>query len=130
MLDLRFVRFVIVGLANSFVGLLVIYGCKWFLDMGDIPANAIGYGIGIMLGFQLNKRWTFGHNGVFLSTFLRYILVLAFAYAVNLTVVLYGIEQLNLNSYLAQALGIVPYTLVGYLGSHFFVFNKINLEAK
>lgn len=130
MLDLRFVRFVVVGLTNSFVGLLVIYGCKWFLDMGDIPANAIGYGIGIMLGFQLNKRWTFGHNGVFLNTFLRYILVLAFAYAVNLTVVLYGIELLNLNSYLAQAMGIVPYTLVGYLGSHFFVFNKTNLETK
>lgn len=124
MLDYRFVRFLIVGFTNTLVGLLIIYSCKWLLEMGDITANFIGYGIGMILGFMLNKNWTFKYKGEITPTFLRYIFVLISAYLINLSTVIYAINYMLLDSYLAQALGVLPYTLISYLGSRFFVFHK------
>jgi putative flippase GtrA len=124
MLNYRFVRFLIVGFTNTLIGLLIIYSCKWLFEMGDIIANFIGYGIGMILGFMLNKNWTFKYKGKITPTFLRYIFVLISAYLINLSTVIYAINYMLLDSYLAQTLGILPYTLTSYLGSRFFVFHK------
>lgn len=124
MLDFRFYRFLIVGLANTFTGLLIIYSCKWLLEMGDVSANMVGYGIGMLLGFLLNKLWTFSHIGRLWVALLRYLVVIACAYIFNLTTVLYAIGDLHLNSYLAQALGVIPYTAISYFGSRYFAFKK------
>ena len=128
-MDIRVVRYLAVGVANTVAGLLVIYVGKWVFGAGDVSANMIGYGVGIMLGFQMNKRWTFGHVGDYWPSLLRYLAVLACAYLANLATVLYAIDVLNLNGYLAQALGIGPYTLIGYLGSRNFAFSKPRTET-
>lgn len=123
------IRYLTVGIANTFTGLSIIYACKWLAGLGDVSANMIGYGIGILVGFQLNKRWTFDHQGSYWPSLLRYLLVLACAYVVNLATVMYLIKILNVNSYLAQALGIGPYTLIGYLGSRHFAFPNHRTET-
>jgi putative flippase GtrA len=116
------VRFLGVGVVNTAVGLGLIYACKWFLELGDVFANFIGYGVGIVVSFTLNRRWTFRHEGAVHSAFFRFIFVTALAYMVNLSVVLCLIHGLGINSYLAQAGGVIPYTLVGYIGSRYFAF--------
>lgn len=121
MLNLLLARYLIVGLANTVGGLILIFTCK-ALGMGDIHANLLGYGLGIVLGFLFNKRWTFAHTGNWGSAFGRYLAVLGIAYLANLATVLYAIGNLGLNSYLAQAAGIVPYTLTGYFGARYFAF--------
>ena len=123
------IRYLAVGAANTLVGLSVIYACKWLAGLGDVASNLIGYGVGILLGFQLNKKWTFDHQGSYLPSLLRYLAVLGCAYVANLATVLYSIDVLGLNSYLAQALGIGPYTLIGYLGSRHFAFSKPRIET-
>jgi putative flippase GtrA len=122
MFDFRLARFVIVGLANTFTGLSIIFACKGLLSMGDIESNLVGYGIGIVQSFLLNKRWTFEHTGTCASAFVRYLAVLLLAYAANLATTLCAIDILHLNSYIAQALGVVPYALTGYLGGRWFAF--------
>src|SRR5512139_1279357 len=128
-MSLRIVRYLAVGTLNTLTGLLVIYACKWPAGFGDVTSNLIGYGVGILLGFQLNKKWTFDHQGSYLPSLVRYLAVLCCAYVVNLATVLYSINVLGLNSYLAQALGIGPYTLIGYLGSRHFAFPKSRIET-
>lgn len=128
MLNHRIVRFGIAGLGNTLTGLLVIFACKSVLDFGDVAANVVGYGSGILLGFLLNRRWTFQHSGQLGPTFVRYLMLLVVAYLVNLTVVIYFIDVLNLNSYLAQAAGIPPYAVAGYLGSRYFVFTTAKVK--
>ena len=59
-----------------------------------------------------------------LRGFAKSTLVIATAYAVNLITVLMAIEVWQLNGYLAQPLGIVPYTLMSYLGLKLFVFRE------
>jgi putative flippase GtrA len=130
MLDARLARFLIVGMANTIAGLLVIFVCKGLMGMGDIMSNLLGYGIGIALGFLLNKRWTFEYVGGTCRAFWRYLVVVTLAYGANLATVLFGIVTLHLNSYLAQAAGILPYTVVSYLGSRFIVFNTHQVGMK
>lgn len=114
-------RYLIVGAANTLFGLFVIYGCKWLFGLGDVAANATGYGFGIALSFLLNKRWTFAYDGAALPALVRFVIVVAIAYLANLmTVVL--LIAMGVNGYLAQALGIIPYTLIGYAGSRLFAF--------
>jgi putative flippase GtrA len=128
MFDFRIARFAVVGVANTFVGLSVIFACKAVLEMGDVASNLLGYGTAVLLGFVLNKRWTFEHDGRSASAFFRYLAVLALAYVANLLTTLYAIDGLQLNSYVAQAAGIVPYALTGYLGGRVYVFAPAKLS--
>ena len=117
-------RFASVGVANTVLGLLVIFACKGLLGLPDVASNLIGYGAGMVTGFALNRQWTFQHTGRALPAFVRYGLLLALAYGANLITVLGLVEQLGINSYLAQAVGILPYAVVNYLGCRFFVFSS------
>lgn len=125
MIDFRLARFAVVGIANTATGLAVIFACKALLGMADAPANFTGYATGLLLGFGLNRRWTFGHSGDAGTAFARYLLVLCLAYLANLATVMGAIDLLRLDSYLAQAAGIVPYTLVTYVGARLFAFRLV-----
>lgn len=125
MIDFRLARFTLVGLANTAVGLAVIFACKGLLGMADAPANFTGYATALLLGFGLNRRWTFGHTGDPKAAFARYLLVLAAAYLANLATVMGTIGLLHLDSYVAQVAGIGPYTLVSYVGSRLFAFRPV-----
>lgn len=117
----EFGRFLSVGVLNALFGLLVIYAAKWFGQLNDVLANAIGYAAGLALSFTLNSRWTFAYQGAHAPALARFVLVAGVAYALNLLTVLLAI-RLGLNGYVAQALGIPPYTLTTYLASKYFVF--------
>jgi len=120
--DISTLKFLLVGGANTIFGLLIIYLLKWQFWLDDITANAIGYALGILLSFILNKRWSFQHDGAIFPALIRFLLVTALAYISNLAVVLASINLLYFNGYLAQALGIPLYTIVSYLGSRFYAF--------
>jgi putative flippase GtrA len=121
----QFAKFLIVGVVNTLVSLCVIYAAKWFLNMRDVPANAIGYAMGIFVSFALNSSWTFAHKGPRASALARFCLATAVAYGMNLLTVLIAIDQLQVNSYVGQALGIPVYTLTSYLLSRHLVFGKL-----
>jgi len=122
MIDIEFLRFLLVGLVNTVVGLGTIYACKWFLGFGDVLSNIIGYAFGLTVSFTLNSRWTFHFRGNQFWAMLKFAAVFCIAYLTNLSTVILLIEKFQLNSYLAQALGLPPYTLLFYLGSRLFAF--------
>lgn len=130
MIDFRLARFAIVGLANTALGLAVIFGCKALLGIADAPANFIGYATALLLGFTLNRHWTFGHTGDPKAAFSRYLLVLGCAYLANLATVMGAIAWLHMDSYLAQAAGIAPYTAASYLGSRLFAFRATRTQTR
>lgn len=109
---------------NGLISLLTIYACKWFFDVGDAAANAIGYAAGLTTSFTLNSRWTFAYRGPALPALIKFLLVAAVAYGMNLLTVLVLIHYAGVNGYVAQALGIPPYVLTSYLASKFIVFRN------
>jgi putative flippase GtrA len=118
-------RFLVVGVANTLVGLGTILVLKAALGFGDVAANAIGYGVGIALGFVLNRRWTFESAGPWRIEALRYAAVLLTGYGLNLSTVLWLIRGGGIDPYLAQVAGVVPYTLFVFLTSRSLVFRGI-----
>jgi putative flippase GtrA len=117
-------RFVIVGLANTMIGLATIYLLKWLVGVGDTAANVSGYSLGLVASFLFNRNWTFHHSGAWLPALARFLLVFAVDYAVNLGTVLVLLELFRMNGYAAQAFGILPYTALFYLGSRYVSFPK------
>lgn len=118
----QFAKFLCVGVLNTLVGLSVIYAAKWFLGMGDLAANALGYTVGLTVSFTLNSRWTFNHSGPQWPALFKFLLVSLVAYGMNLLTVMISIHYFGLNDYLAQALGTPPYTLTSFFASKYLVF--------
>jgi putative flippase GtrA len=121
--DARFAKFLLVGLSNTLVGVGVIYLAKWWAGIDDITSNALGYGVGLAMSFALNKAWTFQFGGDSRVALARFLLVFVAAYLANLGTVLLFARTLEVNGYLAQLAGVLPYTLISYLGSRHFAFS-------
>lgn len=122
------VKFMIVGGANTALGLAVIYAAKW-LGVPDVPANAAGYAVGLCLSFTLNKSWTFGYGGPTAPALAKFLLIFAVAYALNLVTVMQAIDVFHVDGYIAQAAGIVPYTVFTYIAARCFAFRKPARDA-
>jgi putative flippase GtrA len=125
----RPLRFLIVGGINTLLGLSIIYVLIWAFHLHDVWANLIGYGIGIAVSFLLNARWTFSFRGPFGGAAWRFVAIVGLGYLANLATVSVCLHGLSLPSFIAQAAGVLPYALVTYLGSKFFVFVQ-RLEPK
>jgi putative flippase GtrA len=116
------IKFAVVGVANTLAGLFLIYLCKWLLGFGDVMANICGYSIGLALSFILNRGWTFRHSGPALPALVSFLGIFILAYVSNLAAVLVAIRSLELNFYLAQASGILPYSVIFFFGSRHVAF--------
>lgn len=115
-------RFILVGVFNTLVGLMIIFAAKGIAGFNDFESNLLGYSCGLLISFCLNRKWTFRHNGSIGPTAVRFFLAFLVSYIANLITV-YGLrDAIELNSYLAQALGTVPYSAIFFLTSRYYVF--------
>jgi len=120
------VRFGMVGVINTLAALSIIYLLMFWLFVDPVPANAVGYAVGVAISFSLNRKWTFGDTDDLKRTLPRYILVLIVAYIANLCVLIFCLTALNTNSYLSQPIGMAVYTVVNFLGSRYYTFGRRN----
>jgi|HubBroStandDraft_5_1064220.scaffolds.fasta_scaffold142076_2 putative flippase GtrA len=108
-------------MANTLLGLAVIFALKFFLGASDVLANVLGYAAGTALSFMANKIFTFRHRRDYGGAAMRFLLVQGGAYALNLLTVLMLVHD-GVDGYLAQALGIIPFSLCGFLGAKYYAF--------
>ena len=120
-LNFTFIRFLFIGVINTLFGLSIIFALKYFLNFSDIYANLFGYITGFLFSFFMHGKHTFKFNGNIKAAVLRYLLIIISAYLSNLSIVLHLID-LGVNSYISQTLGLIPYILVSYFGSKYFVY--------
>ena len=118
----QFARFAVVGLANTVAGFAVIVAATVILGLHDVAANALGYAVGLAIGFAANRRWTFAHRGRLAPAIARFLLAFAASWLANLLTLLALRHGLGLPPLPSQALAIVPYTLTFFVLSRSFVF--------
>jgi putative flippase GtrA len=118
----QLLRFLLVGVGNTSLGLLCIWGAMWSFGLNEVAANFFGYVIGLVFSFMLNRSWTFGHSGTVSSSFPRWVAAAVLAYFVNLAIVLAALHLGKIDSYLAQPLGIGAYTTIMFLAGRYYVF--------
>lgn len=117
-------RYSLVGILNTLVTLLVIYGLKAGFGADDYWANATGYGIGLIVSFTLNRAYTFGHDGAVSGAAARFLISFAICYTINLAVVGVLVDGLGVNGYLAQPCGMASYTISFYILLRTHVFRR------
>ncbi len=112
----QFLKFGIVGVSNTLITfavytlLLKVFGV-WYL-----AASAIGFIVGAVNGFLLNRRWTFaGHVGD-AYTPLRWAIVQSGGLGINLGLLYVFVHDANIDKLVSQALATVVVTV-----STFFV---------
>jgi putative flippase GtrA len=116
-------RYAVTGVANTLLGLILIVGLHRGAGVGLVPANAMGYGVGLCLSFWLNRNWTFGHAGRLGPTVFRFAAVLSVAFAINMLVII-GLQQVGLPYLIAQCAGAAVYSVIGFLGFRHVVFTE------
>jgi putative flippase GtrA len=117
-------KFAMVGVTNSCIGLSVIYVAWRFFGMADVLANALGYAIGFAWGYWLNRRWTFNDKGSIGRSAWRYAMVCISAYLANLGVLYTTRSMIGPHSFVPHALGLAAYTVAAYFGCRIFAFKQ------
>lgn len=119
MIDRVLGRFILTGIANTLLGLGVIYTARQWVD--DYTANLIGYLIVVPVSFLTHRRWSFRDGGGLLPAFARYLPTVLIGYSANLAVLGVGLAA-GANPYLVQALAIATHVGITYLLSRLVVF--------
>lgn len=118
----QFVKFGIVGISNTllffaiYTVLLKVFGV-WYL-----AASAIGFVVGAINGFLLNRRWTFsGHVGDSLTP-VRWGIVQACGLALNEGLLFLLVDGVTLDKLLSQAFATVTVTVLTFLANRAWTF--------
>ncbi|MGE5984946.1 GtrA family protein [Klebsiella michiganensis] len=106
-------RYIIVGLANTAVTAVVIFGLM-HAGVGVYPSNATGYVVGIIFSFVLNAKFTFSTTLSPLR-FIKFLSTCAFCYILNLIAMKVFFIVIPNAIYTEQVVGMVIYTTAGFI---------------
>lgn len=108
-------RFIIVGTMN-FLILTAVIGGMMYLNYNYIAANVVGYAAALINNFFWSKYWIFtARDGRFEREIPIFLLAFALAYCVQFVFLLLFAEQLDMNKYLAQFLGMFFYGAINFV---------------
>lgn len=118
----QLVRYNLVGLVNTAAAYL-LYALLIYLGIAYVWALTADYLFGMMLGFLLNKKFTFKHAGKTSPAMLgKMAVTVVLTYGANLATLWALVERAQLNEYLGQAIALVVVMACGFVGQKFWVF--------
>ena len=120
----RVLRFAVVGVGNTAVGLSLIWVAWHRWGWADLAANAFGYAGGFMVSFVLHRGWTFRHRGHAGASLARFALVMMTAYAVNLVVLASTRAAWPDAGFWPQVLAVLAYAATCFVGSQWWAFRE------
>lgn len=115
-------RFATVGVVNTLIGYAVIFLCMYGLGLGPVTSNVLGYAVGLVVSFVLNRTYTFRSRVAAGPQALRFAVFFGLAYLLNLGILLWLTREVGVASGIAQLAGGVAYFVVFFLLSRYFVF--------
>ncbi len=133
-----FVRFILVGMINTIVGLSVMY---LLLHLGGLSywvSTFIGNSVGAIVSFLLNRSFTFRSQSSIYKSMLRFVAVILFCYVVSYTFGRNLVELMLRNSELtgsmktdiAVFISTGLYTVLNYFCQKFIVFKHTNHKER
>ncbi|MBR6043843.1 MAG: GtrA family protein [Paludibacteraceae bacterium] len=127
----KFVLFLCVGIINTVIGggtMFILFNlCGWTYW----TASAANYIVGGICSFFLNKVITFKDNGKATKQIIPFILNLLICYFIAyyfskdiIFALLNDRISIKIKENIAMLVGMGVYTILNFLGQHFFIFNK------
>ncbi len=118
----QFLRFIIVGIFNTIIGLSAIYSLIYF-GVNNYIANIFGYMLGLTVGYILNKYYVFGvhySNKNKYGQFVKYLVIFIIAYTVNIVILFIALKYMT--GYLAQFISMGAYTIINFILNKYITF--------
>ena len=129
-IDSSFIRFAIVGIANTLFGTTIMFVFYNVFHFGYWISSASNYFFGSILSYFLNKSFTFKYGKTDFKSVLRFIINILSCYLIAYGVakpavrlVLSGVSVTVLDN-VAMLTGMVTFIALNYLGQRFFAFRK------
>jgi len=124
-----FIKFCLVGGTNTFLTLLTFYILNTVLGINYILSSTLGYCVGMVNSYVLNKRWTFyDSDKVILNQFVKFVTVNSMSLSINLLVMYTLSGKLHWDNMIAQITATSFSIISNYIGSKFWVFRKLELR--
>jgi putative flippase GtrA len=126
----QFVKFGIVGISNTLITfavytlLLKVFGV-WYL-----AASAIGFIVGAVNGFLLNRRWTFADHVGDAYTPVRWGIVQTAGLGLNLGLLYLLVHDAGVDELIAQALATIVVTVSTFLVNRAWTFRHVPLAEE
>ena len=117
----QLLRFTAVGIASNVIGYL-LYLIITRLGAAPKLAMTVLYGVGVVMGFVGNQKYTFAHQGELMVTGWRYLMAHGIGYLINLATQIIMVDHLGYAHQLAQAFGICVVAVFLYVVFKYFVF--------
>ncbi|GAA4828689.1 GtrA family protein [Paenibacillus vulneris] len=121
------VKFLLVGIINTIIGLSVMYACLKIMGFNYWISTFVGNSIGALVSFILNRRFTFNSTALIKDSFWKFVIVIIGSYFIAYTASKEIVDLFVLylsNNDIAVLLGTFLYTVLNYLGQKHFVFKK------
>jgi putative flippase GtrA len=99
----QFVKFGIVGVANTLLSFAVYTVLVKEFDVWYLAASAIAFAVGAVNGFLFNRRWTFREHTGDALTPVRWFVVQGVGLLANLGLVYLAVDGFGLDKLLGQA---------------------------
>ena len=123
LLSSQIVRFTVVGLTTNLIG----YAVYLLITAGGVaPAIAVTvlFGLGALISFLGNRRFTFGTSGYIKAAGRRYATVYFLGYLLNLSILLVFVDLFGMPHQFVQACAIFVVAGGLFLLSKYYVFSS------
>ncbi len=126
---LQLVKYVVVGLANTALGYAIIFGCMYWLGLGPVLSNVIGYALGLVVSYLLHRKVTFQSTQTGHAEALRFLVVFGVAYSLNLLMLMLLIDYWHVHKGWSQVIAGAVYVIASFLMQKFYVFRSVKARA-
>lgn len=129
-IDKKLVKFIIVGVLNTVLGTMIMFGLYNGVGLSYWISSAANYILVSIFSFVLNKKFTFQHQGKTVQSGFRFTINIAIcyllAYGIAKPCVLIVMERCSKNTQenIAMLVGMCLFTGFNYLGQRCFVFRE------
>lgn len=132
--DKSFVRFILVGIVNTIVGLTVMFSCYNILHLGYWLSSATDYVLASIVSYFLNKHFTFGYHEKGWWSLARFVLNIAVCYFIAFSLARPMVRfclshigwqmEVSLLENISMLIGSGLFVVINYLGQRFFAFKQ------
>jgi len=119
------IKFLGVGLVNTFLTSIVIFIFMKFSNIGLYLSNLFGYIFGLLSSYILNSAFVFKSNKKFTKKkFIKFIIVFITAYTLNIISLDIFSRVINLGEYSSQYISMLIYSLSFFYLCKFYTFKE------
>ena len=111
----QFLKFSFVGVLNTLITLLTIWVCVNIFSTSHYVANVVGYIIGVMNSYFLNKFWTFNNISKFGVTFAKFVGVFGISYLIQFGVLAFLLHYTHFEPFVCQLFSMAVYTIINFI---------------